>query len=101
MLDLSALPPVEAPASAPDAAQYVLGRMLDGEALAEALEAARAAGYARNEVYRARLRVARLLEAEKRDADGGSADAMLCQRRAADEVQRRRSRACLPARGAR
>ncbi len=65
VLDLSALPPVEAPASAPDAAQYVLGRMLDGEALAEALEAARAAGYARNEVYRARLRVARLLEAEE------------------------------------
>ena len=36
--------------------------MLDGAPLAEAVNAAREAGYPRNELYRARLRIAELLE---------------------------------------
>ena len=62
VIDLSPLPaPEEAPARA-DAAQFVLGRMLEGDGLDAAAAAAREAGYPRNELYRARLRIAKLLE---------------------------------------
>ena len=62
VIDLSSLPPLDKPAAQIDAAQFVLGRMLDGAPLAEAVNAAREAGYPRNELYRARLRIAELLE---------------------------------------
>ena len=62
-VDISALPPLkpEAPARQ-DAAAFMLSRMLEGEALRDAARAAQAGGFARNEVYRAKLRIARLLE---------------------------------------
>ena len=48
----------------PPAEAWMLARMLDGAALAEAAEAAQAAGYARNEIYRAKLRIADMFDDE-------------------------------------
>lgn len=62
--DISMLPPTEAPALKVEAAAFMLARILDGDDLAEAAQAAGEAGYARNEVYRAKLRIAELFETE-------------------------------------
>lgn len=62
VVDLSALPPVEAPEVKADAATFMLARMLEGDDLPQAARAAQAAGCARNEVYRAKLRIAKLFE---------------------------------------
>ena len=60
--DISMLPPVETPAQRPEAAAFMLARMLDGAELREAAEAAADAGYPRNEIYRAKLKIADLFE---------------------------------------
>ena len=60
--DISMLPPVEAHASRPGAAAFMLERMLEGDDLPAAARAAADAGYARNEVYRAKLRIAEAFE---------------------------------------
>ena len=62
--DISMLPPAQASAERPEAAAFMLGRVLDGDDLGEAVRAASNAGYPRNEVYRAKLRIARLFEEE-------------------------------------
>ncbi|MBQ3270134.1 MAG: 16S rRNA (cytidine(1402)-2'-O)-methyltransferase [Clostridia bacterium] len=62
--DISMLPPPDAPAQRPEAAAFMLARMLDGQDLRDAAEAALAAGYARNAVYRAKLKIAELFEDE-------------------------------------
>ena len=60
--DISMLPPPEAPAARPDAAAFMLSRMLDGVDLPDAAEAALEQGYARNDVYRARLKIREMFE---------------------------------------
>ena len=60
--DISMLPPPEAPAARPDAAAFMLSLMLDDMDLPDAAEAALAQGYARNDVYRARLRIREMFE---------------------------------------
>lgn len=60
--DISMLPPVEAPAQRPEVTAWMLARMLDGEALRDAAEAAMAGGYPRNEVYRAKLKISEMFE---------------------------------------
>ena len=62
--DISMLPPLETPAERPEAAAWMLSRMLDGESLREAAAAATESGYPRNEVYRAKLRIGELFEEE-------------------------------------
>jgi 16S rRNA (cytidine1402-2'-O)-methyltransferase len=62
--DISMVPPASAPVEKPPVEAWMLARMLDGAALAEAAEAAQAAGYTRNEVYRAKLRIADMFEEE-------------------------------------
>ena len=63
-VDLSALPPAPAPVQRPTAAAYIVERMLEGEELSLACRAAQEAGYARNEVYRAKLKLAELWQRE-------------------------------------
>ena len=61
--DISMLPPVEECAAPQiNAATFLLSRILEGDDLPEAVEAARQAGYPRNELYKARLRVSELFE---------------------------------------
>ena len=61
--DLSALPPLNTERAPEMTAElFLLDRLLAGEDLNAAGEAATAAGYARNAVYKARLRVRKLLE---------------------------------------
>lgn len=62
-VDLSMLPPAEEPAAKASAAAFMLDRMLAGDDVREAASAATAAGYARNEVYRAKLKIAERFEA--------------------------------------
>ena len=61
-VDISTLPPAESPAPRVDAAAWMLSRMLDEVPLREAAEQALAEGYPRNEVYRAKLRIAEMFE---------------------------------------
>ena len=61
-VDISMLPPLETPAARPDAAAFMLALMLDGMELPDAAEAALAQGCARNDVYRARLKIRELFE---------------------------------------
>ena len=61
--DVSMLPPVEEQAAPQiNAATFLLSRILEGDDLPEAVEAAKQAGYPRNELYKARLRVSELFE---------------------------------------
>ncbi len=63
-VDISMLPPVEPSAPRPEAAAFMLARMLDGASIREAADAAAEAGYPRNEVYRARLKIEDMFEDE-------------------------------------
>ncbi len=58
--DISMLPPVDAPVQRPDVAAFMLARLLDGEGLRSASEKALAAGYPRNAVYRAKLKISEM-----------------------------------------
>ncbi|MDO4867993.1 MAG: 16S rRNA (cytidine(1402)-2'-O)-methyltransferase [Clostridia bacterium] len=60
--DISMLPPAEAPAQRPSAAAWMLERVLEGDDVREAARAASEAGYPRNEVYRAKLKISELFE---------------------------------------
>ena len=60
--DISMLPPLEAQAEKPSAEVWMLAQMLDGMALSQAARQAQDAGYARNEVYRAKLKIADMFE---------------------------------------
>ena len=60
--DISMLPPLEAQAEKPSAEVWMLAQMLDGMALSQAARQAHDAGYARNEVYRAKLKIADMFE---------------------------------------
>ena len=60
--DISMLPPPEAPAARPDAAAFMLSLMLDDMDLPDAAEVALEQVYARNDVYRARLRIREMFE---------------------------------------
>ena len=62
-VDISMLPPAESPETPKlDAATFMLSRILEGDDLDEAASAARDAGYPRNELYRAKLKVSELFE---------------------------------------
>lgn len=62
-VDISMLPPAESPETPKlDAATFILSRILEGDDLDEAASAARDAGYPRNELYRAKLKVSELFE---------------------------------------
>ncbi len=60
--DISMLPPAELPQSRPDAAAFMLGRILEGDEVRDAARAASEAGYSRNEVYRAKLRIGEMFD---------------------------------------
>ena len=62
--DISMLPPAQAQVVKPSAEAWMLSRLLDGEDLAQASLQTQRAGYARNEVYRAKLRIAEMFEEE-------------------------------------
>ena len=61
-VDISMLPPVEAPVQRPGVTAWILERVLEGEELREAAAAALEAGYPRNEVYRAKLKIGEMFE---------------------------------------
>lgn len=61
-VDLSMLPPAEAETARPDVSAFMLSKILDGAEIREAADAAAEAGYARNDVYRARLKISELFE---------------------------------------
>ena len=63
-VDISMLPPAETPIQRPSAAAWMLERILEGDDLRDAAQAASEAGYPRNEVYRAKLRISGLFEEE-------------------------------------
>ena len=60
--DISMAPPARARIEKPSAEVWMLARMLDGVELAGAAREAQAAGYARNEIYRAKLRIADMFD---------------------------------------
>lgn len=62
--DISMLPPAPAQAEKPTVEAWMLARLLDGAALSAAALEAQEAGYARNEIYRAKLKIARMFEEE-------------------------------------
>ena len=64
VVDISTLPPPEAADQRPRAAVFMLSRILEGDDLRRAAAAAAEAGYARNEIYRARLRILQMFEEE-------------------------------------
>ena len=61
-VDLSMLPPAETETARPDVSAFMLSKILDGAEIREAADAAAEAGYARNDVYRARLKISELFE---------------------------------------
>ena len=62
-VDISMLPAAEERAMPQiDAALFLMSRILEGDELGEAVEAARQAGYPRNELYRAKLKIGELFE---------------------------------------
>ena len=61
-VDISMLPPVEAPVQRPGVTAWILERVLEGEELREAAATALEAGYPRNEVYRAKLKIGEMFE---------------------------------------
>ena len=63
-VDISTVPPAETQAQRPSAEAWMLERMLDGATLAQASRQAQDAGYPRNEVYRAKLRIGEMFEEE-------------------------------------
>ena len=63
-VDISMLPPAETPEARVEVTVWMLSRILDGVALREAAEQAMEAGYARNDVYKAKLRISEMFEAE-------------------------------------
>ena len=63
-VDISMLPPALATAEKPPVEAWMLARMLDGAPLADAAREAQAAGYARNDIYRAKLRIADMFDDE-------------------------------------
>lgn len=63
VVDISTLPPVEKkPEAQIDATLFLLSRILDGDELSEAIDAAREAGYPRNELYKAKLKISEMFE---------------------------------------
>ena len=64
VIDLTGIEPVEEPAEkGQDAADCMLRALYDGASLSEAADRAREAGFGRNEIYRVKLRLTRLIEA--------------------------------------
>ena len=61
-VDISMLPPLPEIAARPAAAPYMLGLMLEGAELRDAAAKAVEEGYPRNEVYRAKLKIAEMFE---------------------------------------
>ncbi len=62
-VDISMLPPVEEkPALQIDATLFLLSRILEGDDIPEAVEAAKEAGYPRNEIYKAKLKISEMFE---------------------------------------
>jgi len=64
VVDISMVSPAQAPMEKPPVEAWMLARMLDGAALAGAASEAQSAGYARNEIYRAKLRIAEMFDEE-------------------------------------
>ena len=63
-VDISMLPYAVQPVERVDAAAWMLARILDGASIRDSVEAAGEAGYPRNEVYRARLKIEEMFEEE-------------------------------------
>ena len=62
--DLSVLTPLEPQQQRPAVQAWMLSKMVDGASLSQAAQAAQAAGYTRNEVYRAKLKISNMFEDE-------------------------------------
>ncbi len=62
--DLSVLPPLEPQQQRPAVQAWMLSKMVDGASLSQAAQAAQAAGYTRNEVYRSKLKISNMFEDE-------------------------------------
>lgn len=63
VVDISMLPPLEEKKEVQiDATLFLLSRILEGDDLSEAVDAAREAGYPRNELYKAKLKVSEMFE---------------------------------------
>ena len=69
VLDMSLVPEPEEKKGDRSAEEYILSLMLDGTGRKEAARRASQAGYARNEIYRANIRIRDMLESEGSDAD--------------------------------
>jgi len=62
-VDISMLPPLEEKESPQiDATLFILSRILEGDDLREAADAAKEAGYPRNDIYKAKLKVGEMFE---------------------------------------
>jgi 16S rRNA (cytidine1402-2'-O)-methyltransferase len=62
--DISTLPPAQACVEKSPVEAWMLARMLDGATLADAAQEAQSSGYSRNEIYRAKLRIADMFDDE-------------------------------------
>jgi 16S rRNA (cytidine1402-2'-O)-methyltransferase len=65
VVDLSMLPEMKEVAAKPSAEVFMLSRMVEGGSLREAAQSAADAGYPRNDVYRAKLKINELFEEEE------------------------------------
>ena len=62
-VDISMLPPMEEKEMPQiDATLFLLSRILEGDDLHEAVDAAKEAGYPRNDIYKAKLKVGEMFE---------------------------------------
>jgi 16S rRNA (cytidine1402-2'-O)-methyltransferase len=62
--DISTVPPAQACVEKSPVDAWMLAWMLDGATLADAAQKAQSAGYSRNEIYRAKLRIADMFDDE-------------------------------------
>ncbi|MBR1558618.1 MAG: 16S rRNA (cytidine(1402)-2'-O)-methyltransferase [Clostridia bacterium] len=63
-VDVSMLPPPPVEAARVDVTAWMLARILDGASIRDAADAALAAGYPRNEAYRAKVKIGEMFEEE-------------------------------------
>lgn len=63
-VDISMLPPAQAPVEKCSVTAFMLDKMLSGATLSQACEAAASSGYARNEIYKAKIDIGEMFDEE-------------------------------------
>lgn len=63
-VDISMLPPAQAPVEKCSVTAFMLDKILSGAELSQACEAAASAGYARNEIYKAKIDIGEMFDEE-------------------------------------